>query len=242
MDPQNPIPLAGANPSLRPEILRMYSVGSQVRTAVLLVNDGLQSVLSQSLSGQQWEIDYRTISAQGQRLLRLTCCPAAGGANFVGIWQPSLMAGVPWRFVYLGSQVVFQSWAQQFFAAGLSVGDVSVCLVGGAPAFSGIWFGLGVASAMNLGMSWPELQTLHATMMGQGFKLVALSGYAENSLAKYAAAWQQTGPVHQQLMTAPSPVEFKAQCEQFQRQGLRLVLMDAFDVNCRDQYSGVWQA
>jgi len=117
---------------------------------------------------------------------------------------------------------------------------VSVCLAGGAPAFSGVWCALGIPSVLNIGLSWPELQSLHATMTVQGYRLVALSGYSQNSLAMYAAAWQQTGPSQQRLMTAPSAEEFKLQCEQLGQQGLRLVLMDAFDIDGVDRYAGVW--
>jgi len=88
IDPEAPFPWANSNPSLRPEIARIYTVGWLTRTALLLVNDGSQSVLSQSLSPQQWEIDYRNFGSQGQRLMRLTCSPTMSGGMFVGVWGP----------------------------------------------------------------------------------------------------------------------------------------------------------
>jgi hypothetical protein len=243
VDPDSPFPAADlTNQGFRPAVFRVYRVGSQQRVAALFLRDGLQSSLNLSPSREQWEIDYRNIAAQGARLVRLTCGRAPAGANVISLWTPALNPGAPWRFLYLAQREAFQSWAQQFFAGGLTVGDVSVSSTGAAPEFTGVWFGPGPASLLNIGLSWPELQTLQLTMLARGFRIVALSGYSEGALAKYAAAWQQTGPCPQQMVTASSAEDFQLQCAQFGRQGFRLALMDAFDIDGAERYAGVWEA
>jgi hypothetical protein len=242
LDPEAPSPFSNLDPSLRPEVVRTYSAGSRARAAVLLVNDGSQSMVSRSLSPQQWEIDYRNIAAQGQRLVRLTCSRTAAGATLTGIWQPGLFPGTLWRFLSLAERGVFQSFAQQFFAANMTVTDVSVSPIGGIPGFAGVWTQLGIASAMNIGMSWPQLEAQQMAMNAQGYRMIALSGYAENSAANYAAAWHFTGPRRQILMPPQPASQFQSQCDQFSRQGMRLALLDAFDLNGVDQYAGVWEA
>ena len=80
------------------------------------------------------------------------------------------------------------------------------------------------------GMTLDEYQATFNQLVGQGYRLVNVSGYSVNGQERYAAIWEQSSGPLQQVRGGMTPDEYQATFNQLVGQGYRLVNVSGYSV------------
>ena len=107
-------------------------------------------------------------------------------------------------------------------------------LCGAAPQPGSAW-------EARFGLTSPGFQQLFNQLVGQGYRLVDVSGYAVGGQDRYAAIWEQSSGPSWQSRHGLSSSQYQQTFDSLLAQGYRLVQVSGYGLNNTDLYAAIWQ-
>ncbi|WP_017651363.1 hypothetical protein, partial [Fortiea contorta] len=89
-------------------------------------------------------------------------------------------------------------------------------------------------------MSSSQYQAAFDQYVGQGYRLVDVSGYSVNGQDRYAAIWVKSGGAAWVARHGMSSAQYQAAFDQYVGQRYRLVDVSGYSVNGQDRYAAIW--
>lgn len=91
------------------------------------------------------------------------------------------------------------------------------------------------------GLTNDQYQAAFDSLVGQGYQLVCVSGYAENGQARYAAIWEQRAPSDWQARHGMSRSQYQQTFDQMAADGFAPVQVCGFRVNVDVRFAAIWE-
>ncbi|HET7850176.1 MAG TPA: hypothetical protein VFL51_14040 [Pseudolabrys sp.] len=135
-------------------------------------------------------------------------------------------------------QATFDSLLQQ----GFRLTYVSGYSEGKGSRFNAIWHKRGgPAWQARHGLTPDQYQATFTSLVQQGFRLVTVSGYAENGQARYAAIWEQRPGSAWQARHGMSRAQYQQTFDDMLRQGFILTHVSGYRVNVDVLFAAIWE-
>jgi CubicO group peptidase (beta-lactamase class C family) len=192
------------------------------------------------MTASRYQSEFDTLVNQGFRLVEVDVAAVAGEASYAGIWEKA--AGPAWvaRHGLTGAQ--YQTEFNSLVAQGYRLRQVSAAGIGGEARYAAIWdTSAGPAWVARHGLTAAQYQTEFDTLVGQGYRLRQVDGYAVRGQALYAAIWDKSeGPawVARHGLTA---AQYQAAFDDLLHRGFRPVDVSAYDVGGEVLYAAIWE-
>ncbi|MCG6137979.1 MAG: hypothetical protein MET45_25645 [Nostoc sp. LLA-1] len=90
------------------------------------------------------------------------------------------------------------------------------------------------------GLTSAQYQAAFNQFVGQGYRLVDVSGYEVNGQARYAAIWDKSNSSAWVARHGLTSAQYQAAFDQFVGQGYRLVKVSGYNVNGQARYAAIW--
>jgi CubicO group peptidase (beta-lactamase class C family) len=171
--------------------------------------------------------------------------PAAAAGSDHRVWSESRGGGAmttPWVARHGMTSAEYQAAFDSYAAGGYRLLEVSGYSVGSEDLYAAIWdHALGPARVARHGMSGDQYQSEFDSLVGQGYRLVDVSGYAVADQPRYAAIWEKSaGPawVARHGLTA---AQYQAEFDSLVNRGYRLVCVSGYTVAGQPLFAGIWE-
>ena len=224
----------------RPVAVSGYAVGGEARFAAIWSKEaGPAWVARHGLTASQYQDALTTYTRQGYRPVAVSGYAVGGEARFAAIWSKE--AGPAWvaRHGLTASQ--YQDALTTYTRQGYRPVAVSGYAVGGEARFAAIWSKeAGPAWAARHGLTASQYQDALTTYTRQGYRPVAVSGYAVGGEARFAAIWgEEAGParVARHDLTAS---QYQDALTTYARQGYRPVAVSGYAVGGEARFAAIW--
>lgn len=211
------------------------------RSSALDITPGAAWVARHGLTSDQYQQEFDTWVGQGYRLTYVSGYEDNGEARYAALWE--LAGSVGWIARHGLTSAQYQQEFDTQLANGYRLVLVNGYTVGGSDYFAAIWeaspSGPWVA---HHDMSSAEYQQEFDRLVGQGYRLVHVSGYGSGS-EKFAALWEQTsGPAwiaHHGLNSS----QYQAAFDSYVAQGYHLKLVGGYPTSDGDgtHYVAIWE-
>ena len=136
----------------------------------------------------------------------------------------------------------YQSYFDQYVGEGYRLVWVDGYDLDGQARYAAIWYkNPGPAFVAHHGMSSSQYQEYFDKYIGEGFRLVNVSGYSLGGHAAYAAIWEKgSGPafVARNGLTAQ---EFQEAFDKYVGEGYSLTQISGYNVGGTDYYAAIWE-
>ena len=164
----------------------------------------------------------------GQNVIQLQRNPqgirqaiANGQDRYAAIWVKS--DGPAWQARSGLTSAQYQTTFDQLVSQGYRLVDVSGYDVNGQDRYAAIWVkSAGPAWQARSGLTSAQYQATFDQLVGQGYRLVHVSGYSVNGQDRYAAIWEQSSGPAWQARHGLTSAEYQATFDQLVGQGYRL--------------------
>jgi hypothetical protein len=90
------------------------------------------------------------------------------------------------------------------------------------------------------GLTSAQYQAAFDQFVGQGYRLVDVSGYSVNGQDRYAAIWVKTGGSAWVARHGLTSAQYQTAFNQYVGQGYRLVKVSGYSVNGQARYAAIW--
>ncbi len=90
------------------------------------------------------------------------------------------------------------------------------------------------------GLSSAQYQQEFDNLVGQGFRLLQVSGYTGNRQGRYAAIWDKTRSTEWVARHGLSSAQYQQEFDNLVGQGFRLVQVSGYEMNGSDHYAAIW--
>jgi len=165
---------------MRPVCVSGYSVGGDARYAAIFEPAGGVSFAARhGLTSDEYQQAFNDLVGKGFRLTYVSGFNVGGQDRYAAIWEQSPGPAFVARHGLTSDQ--YQQAFNQFVGQGFRLTQVSGYSVGGQPRYAAIWeqFG-GPGFAARHGLTAGQYQQAFDEFVGQGFRLVDVSGFALN--------------------------------------------------------------
>jgi CubicO group peptidase (beta-lactamase class C family) len=192
------------------------------------------------LTSDQYQSTFNDLVSQGYRLNYVSGYTINNNPSFAAIWEKK--SSPPWVAHHGMTSDQYQQYFNTYVAQGYRLVLVNGYTVNGVDNYVAIWdkspSGSWVAKH---GMSSSDYQTAFNSYVGQGYRLMHVTGYSVGSDARYAAIWEKTNDgiawVAHHGMTSDA---YQQQFDTLVAQGYRLVLVNGYQVGNIDYYAAIW--
>jgi hypothetical protein len=161
--------------------------------------------------------------------------------RLAAIWEAT--PGPNWFAVHGLTNGQYQQRFDELVGQGFRPVDVSGYDVGGEDRYAAIFEQReGPAFAARHGLTNAQYQQTFDELVGQGFRLVDVSGYEVDGQDRYAAIFEQRpGPAFVARHGLTNQ-QYQAAFDEFVGQGFRLRRVSGYAVNGQDFYAAIWEA
>jgi len=217
-----------------------YSLNNDDRYAAIWVKDGGPAfVAHHRMTSAQYQQLFNQYTSQGYRLVDVSGYNRGGVANYAAIWVKS--TGPAWVARHGMTSDQYQAAFDQYVGQGYRLKLVAGYTVGGQDYYAAIWDkSTGGAWVARHRMTSDQYQQFFNQYVGQGYRLIDVSGYTRGGVANYAAIWSKdSGPafVARHGMTS---AQYQQYFDQYVGQGYRLKQVNGYEVNGQDYYAAIW--
>jgi len=182
------------------------------------------------LSSAQYQQEFDRLSGQGYRLVEVSGYSVDDKDTYAAIWEQR--PGPAWQARHGLTSAQYQQEFDRLASQGYRPVDVSGYTVAGQDHYAAIWEQRpSPAWQARHGLTSAQYQQEFDRLMGQGYRLVDVSGYSVNGQDRYAAIWEQSQGPAWQARHAKDPTEsdfyiriaefiprFRLQLREFERQ------------------------
>ena len=219
-----------------------YNVGNQdLYAAIWEKSPGPAWVARHGLTSAQYQAQFDSLVGQGFRLVDVSGYAVNGQARYAAIWQKS--AGPAWVARHGLTSAQYQAQFDSLVGQGFRLVCVSGYAVNGQDLYAGIWEKIpGPAWVARHGLTSAQYQAQFDSLVGQGFRLTDVSGYAVNGQALYAAIWEKSNGRAWVARHGLSSSEYQGQFDNLVDQGYRLKGVNGYGVGNQARYAAIWQS
>jgi CubicO group peptidase (beta-lactamase class C family) len=193
------------------------------------------------LSSSQYQSAVDTYVEQGYRLVDVDGYGANGQARYAAIFLKS--GGPAWSARHGLTSAQYQAEVDARVKAGYRLVHVDGYDIGGTARFAAIFHkSPGPAWVARHGLTSAQYQAEFNTLVGQGYRLIDVSGYAVGAEARYAAIFEKSaGPawVARHGMTS---AQYQSAFNNLLYSGYRLVHVDGCIVGGVARYAAIWRS
>src|SRR5215831_649745 len=91
------------------------------------------------------------------------------------------------------------------------------------------------------GLNSAQYQQAFDQLLGEGYRLVVVSGYSINGEERYAAIWEQRSGSPWQARHGLNSAQYQQAFDQLLGQGYRLTHVSGYSINGEDHYAAIWE-
>ena len=197
-------------------------------------------VARHGLTSSEYQSAFDSFGARRYRLVEVSGYSVGNQALYAAIWEKS--AGPPRVARHGLSSAQYQAEFDSLVGQGYRLLDVSGYGVGGEARYAAIWEkSAGPAWVARHGLTSAQYQAEFDKLVGQGFRLACVSGYAVGSQAFYAGIWQKASGPAWVARHGLTSAQYQAEFDKLVAQGYRLVDVSGYAVNGRPLYAAIWE-
>lgn len=166
-----------------------YPSGNQILYAALFVKDGVQITAYHGISADEHQNRIDQLTAGPWRPKVLSVVSIAGNRSYTGLYEKANVGG--WEAKSFLTAAEYQSKFDENTQKGRHLSYLNVYEHQGQPRFSAIWNSSTPGSKARHGLSGNEYQQEWENSRKAGLLTRLVTGYADGSSARYAAAWRK---------------------------------------------------
>jgi CubicO group peptidase (beta-lactamase class C family) len=199
----------------------------------------VQWAAAHGVDAEAFQQRFDDFAAQGYRLVDVSGW-WDGTQRFAGIWDTS--DGPPWEARHGLSIEDYQATFEALAANGLRPVRLSFYATPDGVRVAGIWHG-GPAPGWvaRHGLSAGDFQAEFDRLAGEGYRLVAVSGYDAGGQDRYAGVWELSDGKGWAARHGISPEDYQAAFTDLTAHGLVLRKVTAFTAGGVVRYCGIWE-
>jgi CubicO group peptidase (beta-lactamase class C family) len=219
-----------------------YASGKQPRYAAIWEKaPGPAWVARHGLSSSQYQTEFTKLAGQGFRLKEVSAYSAGNGPLYAGVWEKA--DGPAWVARHGMTAAEYQAEFDKLVGQGYRLTDISACSVGNAQLYAGIWEkARGPAWVARHGLTSSQYQAEFNKLVGQGYRLREVSGYAVGTQARFAAIWEKTGGPSWVARHGMTAAEYQGEFTNLLYQGYRLTWVNGYSVAGQTRYAAIWES
>ncbi|MDZ8050531.1 MAG: hypothetical protein RMX68_011170 [Aulosira sp. ZfuVER01] len=219
---------------------RQAIANTQDRYAAIWVKSGGSAWQARhGMTSDQYQATFDQLVGQGYRLVDVNGYGVNGQDRYAAIWVKS--GGPAWVARHGLTSSQYQSTFDQLVGQGYRLVNVSGYSVNGQDRYAAIWDkSNGPAWVARHGLTSSQYQSTFDQLVGQGYRLVDVSGYSVNGQARYAAIWEKSGGSAWVARHGLTSSQYQTTFDQLVGQGYRLVHVSGYSVNGQDRYAAIW--
>ncbi|GAB1318292.1 Beta-lactamase [Madurella fahalii] len=211
------------------------------------VNDSLETRAAvawqarHGLTPATYQSTFDSLVDNGYRLSYVSGYTINNAARYAAVWDKS--ASSAWQARHGMTAAQYQSTFDNLLSQGYRLRLVNGYAVGNSARFAAIWDKSAAPGAWiaRHGMTAAQYQTNFNNFVGQGYRLVHVSGYAQGGQARYAAIWEKSSDksawVARHGLTG---AQYQKAFNDYVSQGYRLVRVSGYVVNNVAYYAAIW--
>lgn len=136
----------------------------------------------------------------------------------------------------------YQQTFDELLGQGFRLTSVCGYSEGRESRFNAVWVKRdGPAFQARHGLDAQQYQATFDDLVGQGFRLTSVSGYAEGGQARYAAIWEQDGGPEFQARHGLSRSQYQQTFDELAGQGFVLKQVSGYRVGVDVQFAAIWE-
>lgn len=136
----------------------------------------------------------------------------------------------------------YQQTFDEMLAQGFRLTSVTGYSEGRESRFNAVWVKRdGPALQARHGLDAQQYQEAFDSLVGQGFRLTSVSGYAEGGQPRYAAIWEQDGGPEFQARHGLSRMQYQQTFDELMGQGFVLRQVSGCRVGVNVQFAAIWE-
>jgi hypothetical protein len=193
-----------------------------------------------NLTAAQYQQTFDQLVGQGFRPRAVSGYAVGGEPRFAAIWEQG--GGPAFQARHNLTTAQYQQTFDQLVGQGFRPRAVSGYAVGGEPRFATIWEQAGgPAFQARHNLTAAQFQQTFDQLVGQGFRLRAISGYAVGGEPRFAAIWEQDGGPAFQARHNLTAAQYQQTFSQLVGQGFRLKHVDGYTVGGVARFAAIWE-
>src|SRR6266540_4351435 len=197
-------------------------------------------VARHGMTSAQYQSAFDSFGASGYRLVEVSGYNVGNQDLYAAIWEKS--PGPAWVARHGLTSAQHQAEFDSLVGQGFRLVCVSGYAVNGQDLYAGIWEKIpGPAWVARHGLTSAQYQAQFDSLVGQGFRLTDVSGYAVNGQALYAAIWEKSNGRAWVARHGLSSSEYQGQFDNLVDQGYRLTDVSGYAVNGQALYAAIWE-
>ncbi len=191
------------------------------------------------LTSDQYQVEFDKLVGQGFRLVHVNGYTVNGTDRYAAIWDKSPSPGWVARHGMTAAQ--YQTEFDKFVGQGFRLVEVSGYTRDGQDRYAAIWDkSPSPGWVARHGMSSAQYQAEFDKFVGQGFRLVLVSGYEVGGQARYAAIWSKASGPAWAARHGMTSAQYQAEFNSLIGQGFRLIQVSGYSVGGQDRYAAIW--
>ncbi len=208
-----------------------YAAGSEPRFAAIWEKEGGPAFQARhNLTGAQFQQTFDQLVGQGFRLRVVSGYTVGAEPHFAAIWEKD--GGPAFQARHNLTAAQYQQTFDQLTAQGFRLVYVNGYTVGSEPRFAAIWEKTGgPAFQARHNLTAAQYQQTFDQLVGQGFRLRLVSGYAAGGQPRFAAIWEQAGGPAFQARHNLTAAQYQQTFDQLVGQGFRLRAVSGYEVS-----------
>jgi hypothetical protein len=160
--------------------------------------------------------------------------------RFAALWEPD--DGAAWQARHGIDGATYQQTFDELVGQGFRLSFVNGYSEGREARFNAIWIARdGPAWQARHGLTGEDYQATFDQLVGQGFRLVNISGYAEGGQARYAAIFEQRPGPDWQARHGLSRRQYQQTFDELAAQGFVLRQVSGYRVGVDVLFAGLWE-
>jgi polyglycine hydrolase-like protein len=192
------------------------------------------------LTSAQYQQEFNRLLQQGYRLVEVSGHSVDNKDSFAAIWEQR--QGPAWQARHGLTSAQYQQEFDRLGRQGYRLVHINGYAVAGQERYAAIWEqGQGPAWQARHGLTSAQYQQEFDRLVGQGYRLVDVSGYTIGNQDRYAAIWEQRqGPawVARHGMTS---AQYQQQFNTHVQQHYRLVRVSGWRSGIDTHYAAIWE-
>ncbi len=198
--------------------------------------------VSINMTSAQYQQTFNDLTSKGFRLSCISGYNVAGqeryAACFTKVPYPGMTA---WQARHGMTSAQYQQNFDTFVNQGYRLADVSGYQVGNEAHYAALWIKApGPAFIARHGLTSDQYQQAFNQYLGQGYRLVHVSGYGVNGQAFYAGIWEKNNGTPFVARHGLTSDQYQQAFNQYAAQGYRLSDVSGYAVGNQILYAAVW--
>ncbi|QHG14673.1 hypothetical protein [Nostoc sp. ATCC 53789] len=224
-----------------PDVRRQAIANGQDRYAAIWVKSGSGAWEARhGLTSAQYQATFDKLVGEGYRLVDVSGYEVKGQGRYAAIWVKS--GGPAWQARHGLTSAQYQATFDKLVGEGYRLVHVSGYAVNGQDRYAAIWEKSdGPAWQARHGLTSAQYQATFDKLVGEGYRLVDVSGYGVNGQDRYAAIWVKSGGPAWEARHGLTSAQYQATFDKLVGEGYRLVDVSGYDVNGQNRYAAIWE-